>query len=54
MKRDVVKFIALCDTWQRVKAEHQRPTGLLQPHEYQVEVGRDCYGVRCEIAEDLV
>jgi hypothetical protein len=27
MKRDVV----LCDTRQRVKAEHQRPAGLLQP-----------------------
>jgi hypothetical protein len=31
MKRDIVKHIALCDTCQRVKAEHQRLTGLLQP-----------------------
>jgi len=23
--------MALCDVFQRVKAEHQRPTGLLQP-----------------------
>ena len=30
-KRDVVEYVALCDTCQRVKAEHQRPTGLLQP-----------------------
>jgi hypothetical protein len=31
MKRDVAEFVALCDTWQRVKAEHQQPAGLLQP-----------------------
>jgi hypothetical protein len=31
MKRDVTEYVALCDTCQRVKAEHQRPSGLLQP-----------------------
>jgi hypothetical protein len=31
MKRDVVEYIALCDTCQRVKAEHQRPARLRQP-----------------------
>jgi hypothetical protein len=31
MKRDVAKYVALCDTCQRVKAEHQRPARLLQP-----------------------
>jgi hypothetical protein len=31
MKRDVAKYVALCDTRQWVKAEHQRPAGLLQP-----------------------
>jgi hypothetical protein len=31
MKRDIVEYVSLCDTSQRVKAEHQRPTGLLQP-----------------------
>ena len=31
MKRDVMEYVALCDTCQRIKAEHQRPTGLLQP-----------------------
>jgi hypothetical protein len=31
MKRDVTEYVALCDTCQRVKAEHQRPVGLLQP-----------------------
>jgi hypothetical protein len=30
-KKDVAEYVALCDTCQRVKAEHQRPTGLLQP-----------------------
>ena len=27
----MVEYVALCDTCQRVKAEHQRPAGLLQP-----------------------
>jgi hypothetical protein len=31
MKRDVMKYVALCNTCQRVKAEHHRPAGLLQP-----------------------
>src|SRR5438105_764102 len=28
LKRDVAEYVALCDTCQRVKAEHQRPAGL--------------------------
>ncbi|WVZ70463.1 hypothetical protein U9M48_019130 [Paspalum notatum var. saurae] len=31
MKRAVAEYVAVCDTCQRVKVEHQRPTGLLQP-----------------------
>jgi hypothetical protein len=31
MKRDIVEYIPLCDTCQQVKAEHQRPSRLLQP-----------------------
>ena len=31
LKRDVAEYVALCDTCQRVKGEHQRPVGLLQP-----------------------
>jgi hypothetical protein len=27
----VVEYVSLCDTYQRVKPEHQRPAGLLQP-----------------------
>jgi hypothetical protein len=30
MKRDVAEYVALHNTCQRVKAEHQRPAGLLQ------------------------
>jgi hypothetical protein len=30
MKRDVAEYVAICDTCQRVKAEHQRPARLLQ------------------------
>jgi hypothetical protein len=31
MKWDVMEYMALCETCKRVKAEHQRTTGLLQP-----------------------
>jgi hypothetical protein len=31
MNGDVAKFVAQCDTCQRVKIEHQKPSGLLQP-----------------------
>jgi hypothetical protein len=31
MKRDVAAHVALCDVCQRVKVEHHRPAGLLQP-----------------------
>ncbi|WVZ80091.1 hypothetical protein U9M48_027597, partial [Paspalum notatum var. saurae] len=31
MKRKVAEYVALCDVCQRVKAEHQKPAGLLHP-----------------------
>jgi hypothetical protein len=31
MKNEIAQYVARCDTCQRTKAEHQRPTGLLQP-----------------------
>jgi hypothetical protein len=31
MKRDVAAHVALCDNCHTVKAEHQKPAGLLQP-----------------------
>ena len=31
LKRNVAEYVAICDTCQRVKAEHQRLAGLLQP-----------------------
>jgi hypothetical protein len=31
VKRDIVEYISLCDTCQRIKAKHQRSAGLLQP-----------------------
>ena len=31
MKREISQFIANCDVCRRVKAEHQRPAGTLQP-----------------------
>jgi hypothetical protein len=31
LKRDVAAHVAMCDVCQKVKAEHQRPAGLLHP-----------------------
>jgi hypothetical protein len=31
MKRDIAEYVSPCDTYQRVKAKHQRPAELLQP-----------------------
>ncbi|WVZ76962.1 hypothetical protein U9M48_024870 [Paspalum notatum var. saurae] len=31
MKREVAEYVALCDVCQKVKAEHQKPAGLLRP-----------------------
>jgi hypothetical protein len=31
MKREIVEYVARCDSCQRIKAEHQRLAGLLQP-----------------------
>jgi hypothetical protein len=31
MKREIAEHVALCDSCQRIKAEHQKPVGLLQP-----------------------
>src|SRR3954463_11104787 len=30
LKREIAKYILLCDVCQRVKVEHQKPAGLLQ------------------------
>ena len=31
MKKDIAEYVEVCDVCQRVKAEHQKPAGLLQP-----------------------
>jgi hypothetical protein len=31
MKREIAEYVARCDICQRIKVEHQRPAGLLQP-----------------------
>ncbi|GJZ70757.1 putative reverse transcriptase domain-containing protein [Tanacetum coccineum] len=35
MKRDIAIYVSKCLTYAKVKAEHQRPSGLLQQPEYQ-------------------
>jgi hypothetical protein len=29
IKREIAEYVAICDSYQRIKAEHQRPAGLL-------------------------
>jgi hypothetical protein len=31
MKRKIAEYVAICDSCQRIKVEHQRYAGLLQP-----------------------
>jgi hypothetical protein len=31
MKREIVRYVSKCDTYQRIKAYHLRPAGNLQP-----------------------
>ena len=31
MKKDIAEYVAVCDVCQRVKIEHQKPAGFLQP-----------------------
>jgi hypothetical protein len=31
MKREITEHVDLCDSCQRIKTEHERPAGLLQP-----------------------
>ena len=30
-KKDIAEYVAICDVCQGVKAEHQKPAGLVQP-----------------------
>jgi hypothetical protein len=31
IKKEIAQYVARCDTCQQTKAEHQKPTGLMQP-----------------------
>ena len=45
MKRDIAEFVSRCLTCQQVKAEHQKPAGLLQSlPDPSVEMGKNHYG----------
>ncbi|WVZ75550.1 LOW QUALITY PROTEIN: hypothetical protein U9M48_023590 [Paspalum notatum var. saurae] len=47
MKRAVAEYVAVCDTCQRVKAEHQRPA------DSRVEMGGNKHGFHCGVTQDL-
>jgi len=34
MKKDIAEYVTRCDICQRIKFEHQRPAGLLQPNKH--------------------
>jgi hypothetical protein len=46
MKREIAEYVTICDSCQRIKTEHQRPAGLLQPLQIPQwkwdEIGMDC------------
>jgi hypothetical protein len=48
MKRDIAEYVSLCDTYQRVKTEHQRTTRLLEPlKDFGMKMGRNRNGLHC-------
>ena len=55
MKKDIAEYVAVCDVCQRVKVEHQKPAGLLQPMPIpQMEVGQAWHGFHHRIAQDPI
>lgn len=36
MKHDIAEYVAMCSEWQKDRAEHQRPAGLIPPQEISV------------------
>jgi hypothetical protein len=53
MKREIAKYVSECDTCRRVKVDHLRPTGNLQPLSIRVEMGKHLYGLHCGFAPHL-
>ncbi|GJW71817.1 putative reverse transcriptase domain-containing protein [Tanacetum coccineum] len=53
MKKDIAKYVSKCLTFLKVKAEHQRPSGLLQQSEIAELYGRKCRSpiMRAEVGE---
>ncbi|WVZ52559.1 LOW QUALITY PROTEIN: hypothetical protein U9M48_003607 [Paspalum notatum var. saurae] len=47
MKREVAKYVALCDVCRRVKAEHRSPPDCYGRSRFRVEVGGNWYGFYC-------
>jgi hypothetical protein len=49
MKREIAEHVAIFDSYQRIKVEHQRPIGLLHPLQIPQwkwdEIGIDFYNI---------
>jgi hypothetical protein len=51
MKRDVAEYVALCDTYERVKTEHQRHTRMWPPLQVPEQKWEEShFGFCCGIA----
>jgi hypothetical protein len=54
MKREIAKYVSECDTCWRVKADHLRPAGNLQPLSIpEWKWGKHLYGLHCGFAPHL-
>jgi hypothetical protein len=39
MKREIAEYVSICDSYQRIKAEHQRPRFVAAVTDSSMEVG---------------
>ncbi|GJU20542.1 putative reverse transcriptase domain-containing protein [Tanacetum coccineum] len=54
MKADIATYVSKCLTCAKVKAEHQKPSGLLQQPEIPVGSGKNYYGFYERTAENAM
>ncbi|GJS21086.1 putative reverse transcriptase domain-containing protein [Tanacetum coccineum] len=50
MKKDIAEYVSKCLTYPKVKAEHQRPTGMLQQPEIPVLAIQEALGTRLDMS----
>jgi hypothetical protein len=50
MKREIAEYVSICDSYQRIKAEHQRPRFVAAVTDSSMEVGWDWDGLYSRFA----